>query len=104
MKCISILNKKFTEEIKSNKVKIKYANIGNKNDVVIIDNITNKIQYDVIFHINSFYFWDNLKNCGYHLDKLLAKNGCIVAGFRWRGLSGLPKNIYKYQQQSDYLD
>eukprot|EP01084_Bolivina_argentea_P279622 478064_1 len=102
---IELLSRKFAKKIKNNSVAIEYANIGDENDPVIKEKTKKKaVKCDIIFHINCFYFWDNVSVCGEKLGELLAHNGYLVGGFRWNYLGRTPENVFKNRKQSDYLD
>ena len=101
---ISILNKKFKKEILENKFKAEMANICDINDIFINNKIKIGEYYDIIYHINCFYFWDNLNLCGMRLNKLLKNGGYNIGGYRWNAVKNLPKHIFKNKSRDIYLN
>ena len=104
---IKLLNDKFATRIGKKQVRIDYADIGDEKDEVIENTLHEnpRGKYDIIYHFNCFYFWDNIDDiCGKRLGKLLDDQGWIIGGFQWKGMDVLPTHIFKNQTKSLYID
>ena len=96
-----MLTEKFKSEIDANLMEFHLVDIGDPQDAVLRGDAIGT--YDVIVHMNCFYFWDNLPLCGKKLRMFLKDDGHVVGGFFWRML---PKNrsVFKNTQPSLYLN
>ena len=103
---IKLLKSKFAQKIAKNEIWIENADIGNDNDKIIKETLAKnpRGKYDIIFHLNCFYFWDNLDICGKKLGKLLADRGVVIGGFRFRRMRRLPQSIFKNKTQDSYIN
>merc|ERR1712176_1437220 len=99
---LRLLEEKLNTEIESKKIKFDLMDIGNPDHVVINDVTEGK--YDIIVHMNCFYFWDNLSLCGQRLIKLLNEEGHVIGGFYWGCLPKNNKRVFKNVHLSNYME